>query len=103
MPKRRPHLMMEGQGARDSPEGAGHGTLAREQVARAGSGPEVGGMTKEDKRPTITLKSGAIVDARAAVAIVQQLRVTLSLHPDQFHSLLALAEGRPGDADPRHF
>jgi hypothetical protein len=55
------------------------------------------------KRPTITLKNGAEVNARAAVAIVQQLQVNLALHPDQFQTLLALAEGRAAQADPQHF
>ena len=40
---------------------------------------------------------------REAVAVVQDLQLQLEHHPDQFQTLLALAEGRAGDVDPRHF
>ena len=42
--------------------------ITREQDVRPAGGPEAGTVT-EDKRPTITLNTGAAVDARAAVAV----------------------------------
>jgi hypothetical protein len=78
-------------------------TKDREQAIRVSDQPETGTLTKKGNRPQITLRNGAVVDARRAVVIVQQLQVTLARHPNEFKSLLALAEGRPQDADPRHF
>jgi hypothetical protein len=78
-------------------------TTAREQAARMRAGPETGTLTKKGKRPQITLKNGAVVDARQAVTIVEHLQLALASHPEEFKSLLAIAEGRTKDADPRHF
>src|SRR5579862_9409776 len=78
-------------------------TTAREQASRVRGEPGSRKVKEKGKRPQITLKNGAVVDARRAVTIVQWLQVTLARHPDQFKSLLALAEGRRPDADPRHF
>jgi hypothetical protein len=60
-------------------------------------------VTEEPKRPTLTLKSGAVVDALEGVAVAQDLQVFTARHPDQLRTLLALAEGRVGDANPEHF
>jgi hypothetical protein len=78
-------------------------TIAREHATHSQGEPETETLTEKGKRPQITLKNGAVVDARQAVAMVQQLQTALELYPDEFRSLLAMAEGRPGDADPRHF
>jgi hypothetical protein len=76
---------------------------AREQVSCVSGEPETGTLTEKRKRPQVTLRNGAVVNARSAVVIVQQLQDTLARHPDEFKSLLALAHGRHQDADPRHF
>lgn len=76
-------------------------TIRREQAGRGGRGLRQT-LKENSKRSQITLKNGATVDARQAVAIVEQLQVVLAAHLDEFRSLLALAEGRRQDADPRH-
>ena len=78
-------------------------TAEREQATRPRVELETGTLTGKPNRPQITLSNGAIVDAREAVVIVEWLRVTLARRPDEFQSLLALAEGRLQDANPRHF
>jgi hypothetical protein len=78
-------------------------TKAREQASRLRGGPDAVIATEDVKRPTITLKTGAVVDARQAVATVEQLRALHSVDPDEFQTLLALGEGRAGDANPEHF
>jgi hypothetical protein len=60
-------------------------------------------LKEKGNRPQIKLRNGAVVDARRAVAIVECLQTTLATRPDEFRSLLALAENRPQDADQRHF
>jgi hypothetical protein len=78
-------------------------TLAREQATHVRVGSETGTLKEKGNRPQITLKNGAVVDARRAVTIVEQLQIELASHPEEFKSLVALAEGRPQDADPAHF
>jgi hypothetical protein len=60
-------------------------------------------LTEESKKPQITLKNGGQVEAEEAGMTWIRLGQLLETAPDQFRSLLALAEGRPGDADKRHF
>lgn len=97
-------------GARASREGRLHtqeaaqeGSKAREQASRSQGGPDTRTVTEDARRPTITLKSGAVVDARKAAAVWRELDAMLTVDPDEFRSLLALAQGRLGDADPQHF
>jgi hypothetical protein len=85
-------------------QAAAHQTIiAREQASRSQGGPDAGKLTEDAKRPTITLKTGAVVDARQAVGEHQALETLLTNAPDEFQSLLALAQGRPADANPKHF
>ncbi len=66
--------------------------------------PETGTLTEKDReKPQITLANGAVVEARPAVAAWERLGTLLATAPDEFRSLLALAEGRGSDADPQHF
>jgi hypothetical protein len=60
-------------------------------------------VTEDAKRPTITLKTGAVVDAGEAAALWRELSAILTVNPDEFQSLLALAEGRLSDVNPSHF
>jgi hypothetical protein len=60
-------------------------------------------VTENAKRPTITLKNGALVEARQAVAVLEDLDTLLTNAPDEFQTLLALAQGRDADANPQHF
>jgi hypothetical protein len=59
-------------------------------------------LTKEGERPHVTLATGAVVDAREAAGVWRELSFLLTIHPDRFRSLLALAQDRPGEADARH-
>jgi len=59
-------------------------------------------LTQDDNLPQIRLKSGATVGAREAAAVWRDLAALLTVDPDDFRSLLALAQDRPGDADQRH-
>jgi hypothetical protein len=78
-------------------------TRVREQAAPDRGELGTGTLTEKSNKPQITLRNGAVVDARQAVTIVEQLQVTLEADPEEFKTLLALAEGRTQDADPRHF
>lgn len=78
-------------------------TTAREQASPLQDGPDTGKLAEKGKKPQITLRNGAVVDARRAVAIVERLQNALEISPEEFRSLIALAENRPQDADPRHF
>src|SRR5262245_43559019 len=78
-------------------------TRAREQAGQSQGRLDAEKVAKDAKRPTIALKTGAVVDAREAAAIWRRLAAVLHVNPDEFRSLLALAQGRPGDANPRHF
>src|SRR4051794_32224238 len=91
-----------GRGRRPPGEApAQEATIAREQAVRPHGGPETGTLTEEGKRPHITLQSGTVVEAREAAAVWRQLGSLLVVDPDEFRSLLALAQDRPSDADPR--
>lgn len=90
-------------GHADAAAAAQEVTTAREQATSRKGASETGTLTEKGNRPQITLKNGAVVDARQAVTIVEQLQDALEAEPDAFKSLLALAEGRSQDADPRHF
>jgi hypothetical protein len=104
MPDRTPRRPRAGEAERRRAQAAAQeATIAREQAGQPEGGPDAGTVTEDAHLPKITLKTGDPVDARAAVAILDQLRAYLAVHPEEFRSLLALAEGRPGDADPGHF
>jgi hypothetical protein len=60
-------------------------------------------MTEEASRPTITLLTGAVVDAREAAGTWKRLSSLLTVNPARFRTLLALVQNRPADADPGHF
>src|SRR5262249_25089095 len=101
MPDHRPNRLRGGGGEGSRIEAAQEAT--REQDTRPRGRPEAGSLTEETNRPTITLQSGAVVDAREAAGIWRYLAALLGVNPDRFRSLLALAQGRPADADPGHF
>lgn len=104
MANRKQNRWRSGGSGHDADAAAAVGeTTTREQAIPRRSGPESGKLTKKGERPQITLRNGAVVDARRAVAIVEELQITLQSHPEEFRSLLALAENRPQDAAPQHF
>jgi hypothetical protein len=74
----------------------------REQVGSRAGRPGTGTLAGDEERETITLKNGAVMDARRAVSLHGELDAMLEVTPAVFRSLLALAEGRPNDADPAH-
>lgn len=75
----------------------------REQAGRSVAGPEIGTLTKEKcTKSTITLEDSSVVDAVKAVCAWDLLKDFQHEEPALFQSLLALAQGRPADADPRH-
>ena len=76
---------------------------AREQAARPAGGPVAGTVTEDGKRPTITLRSGTIGDAREAAAVWRDLGTLLAVDPSEFRTLLALSQNCLADADPKHF
>lgn len=78
-------------------------TAAREQATQSRDEPVARRVTEDAKRPTITLQSGAVVDAREAVSLWYRIDALLTVAPEHFRSLLALAEGRIGNADSSHF
>jgi hypothetical protein len=95
--------LRSGQRGHDDAAAAPEVTTAREQETRVNGEPETRTLREKGKRPQITLRNGAIVDARRAVAIVERLQTTLATQPDEFRSLLALAQALPQNADPQHF
>ena len=78
-------------------------TIGREQETGKGVRPETVTLTEKGETPQITLKNGAVVDAREAAAVWRDLAALLTVDPDEFRTLLALAQDRPSDADERHF
>jgi hypothetical protein len=92
-----------GRGGSNLGVAAQEATIARDQATRVRVGPEIGTLTEKDDLPQIRLKTGATVGAREAAAIWRSLGALLAVDPDEFGSLLALAQDRPGDADQRHF
>jgi hypothetical protein len=90
-------------GRRDASIAARSGATDRyESNSRAHIGPDGGQLTKNSNKPTITLRDGVVLDAREAAAVRDALQRTLSFHPDEFQSLLALADGRVADVEPGH-
>jgi hypothetical protein len=77
-------------------------TNVSEPPSRERIGPDGGQLTESSNKPTITLRDGVVLDAREAAAVRDALQRTLSFHPDEFESLLALADGRVADVDPGH-
>jgi hypothetical protein len=78
-------------------------TKAREQASQPKGAPDARTVTEDAQRPTITLKTGVVVDAREAASVWRELDALLTVDPDEFRTLLALAEGRVADANPQHF
>lgn len=77
--------------------------INREQGAQSQGRLDAGAVTENANRTTITLQNGAVVEARQAAAVLQDLDTLLTNAPDEFASLLALAQGRDADANPDHF
>lgn len=103
MQDRAPRRPQTGLGNRQRKAVVQRATTTKEQAANSHGKPETGTLTQEkDKRPKLTLKDGYEVDARSALVLLESLRAKLEVHPDQFRSLLALAEGRHEDTDPAH-
>src|SRR5262249_30753191 len=74
----------------------------REQVGRGAGRLGTGTLAGDEKRETITLRNGAVMDALRAVSLHGRLAAMLEVTPAEFRSLLALAEGRPNDANAAH-
>ena len=92
------------QGCRRAEAAGQEGTTTRGQASRPQGGLDAGTVKQEKgQRPEITLADGIVVDAREAAGVWRDLAALLTVNPDEFRSLLALAQGRPGDADPSHF
>ncbi len=78
-------------------------TIGRGQVSRQHGVSGTGKMTGNGTRPTITLKDGSVIEAWLAATVWEQLKDLLREEPPEvFQSLLALAQGREGDANPQH-
>lgn len=103
VPKRKQNESQAGQRG-DRQRESREVTPTREQATHAEREPSIGTVTQEKgKQPTITLQDGSVVDAYLAVNEWNRLRDIVQPNAAEFLSLLALAQGRPGDADPRHF
>jgi hypothetical protein len=57
-------------------------------------------MVQERERPKLHLKNGSVADVEDALAALGYLRYLLDEEPKLFAALLALAQGKPEDADP---
>jgi hypothetical protein len=103
MPDRKNRRSQAGRSGRGTETTAPEATIDRKQVTSPRGRPGTETLTEQDKRPHITLENGAVVDAREAAAVWRDLDALQAVDPDEFRSLLALAQGRPSDADPQHF
>jgi hypothetical protein len=100
---RKQKQLRTGWSGHDDRAAAAEVTTTREQAPRVHGELETGTLTDKGKRSKITLRNGAVVDARQAVTIADQLQDALEDNYEEFKTLLALAEGRVQDADPQHF
>lgn len=57
-------------------------------------------MPKERKDPILTLKNGAKVNGRHALAMRDLLEALLRHHPNEFATLLELCQSQPGSQPP---
>jgi hypothetical protein len=57
---------------------------------------------QEEQRPQLRLKNGAMADVRSALIVLGGLRAQQRVRPHVFQTLLALARGKPEEADPEH-
>jgi hypothetical protein len=103
MPDRTHRRSLAGGRGRRTETAAQGATSCRDQAKCPQGMPGAEIVTEKDDQSKITLKDGSIVPARQAVGIREGLDTLLTLAPDEFRSLLALATGRPAEADPRHF
>lgn len=103
MPDRKKWPSQAGREASRRPLAAGEeATTAREQATRPQGEPGSGTLTEVGGRPQITLENGAVVDAQEAAHAWRDMQALLAGDPEEFRALLALAQGRLGEADPRH-
>jgi len=94
---RRPRV--EGKGRRPNAAGPA-GIKTREQANWCQEGLDTGKVTNQEQRGKLTLKDGLEVDAREAQVLTELLRAKMQVRPEEFRSLLALAQGNPQDASP---
>jgi hypothetical protein len=59
-------------------------------------------MTDKDKPLKLLLKNGKLVNVEDALIELEGLRETQESFPGEFQAMVALAQGRPQEAHPRH-
>jgi hypothetical protein len=101
VPEREPHRSKAGLKLHPRRAPTQKETTRKELATRRPDGLKRATLTKKEK-PRLTLKSGAVLNAREAIAIWEDLEFLLDDNPAEFLSLLALAQDRPSDADPKH-
>jgi hypothetical protein len=72
-------------------------SIKGEQAAQANGGPGAWMPQKREEGPKFTLKNGDQVDADWTVILYESFVDMMDNCPRRFQSLLALAQGRPGD------